>query len=196
MSERWRWVVGYERLYQVSDHGQVRSVDRVVQHPRGGPTKRKGGILRAGPKSQLGHLGVKLWKDGKPRNVHIHRVVAAAWIGSCPMGQQVRHGPNGIGDNSVGNLCYGTRIQNSLDCRRDGTHGGCAVVRSDGVEFINMHVAAEESGCMYQHIWSCCNGCRKTTGSYGWRYVDDQEPAAGERIIHATVTSGILSDSV
>jgi hypothetical protein len=36
---RWRWVVGFEGVYQVSDHGQVRSVDRILYR------KRKTGIV-------------------------------------------------------------------------------------------------------------------------------------------------------
>jgi len=33
-SERWLPVVGYEDIYEVSDHGRVRSVDRIIIHPR------------------------------------------------------------------------------------------------------------------------------------------------------------------
>lgn len=170
MLEQWRWVVGYEGSYQVSDHGRVRSVERVVRHYLGGPKKLKGKVLRAAPGNQYGHLMVNFSKEGIRRTATVHSIVAEAWIGPCPAGQQVRHGPNGVIDNSVRNLCYGTPSEDHLDRRRDGTHGGVIVVRSDGVEFINMHVAAEESDCMYQHIWSCCNGRRKTTGGYGWAY--------------------------
>jgi hypothetical protein len=114
---------------------------------------------------------VDLSKNGNQRTILVHRLVAAAWIGPRPDGQQVRHGPNGVSDNSVSNLCYGTLSENQKDRRRDGTHRGRRVRRSDGVEFINMHVAAEETGCRYSHIWDVCNGRRKTAGSYGWEYV-------------------------
>lgn len=55
--------------------------------------------------------------------------------------------------------------------RRDGTHTGRPVRRSDGIEFISMSVAAEETGCWCQHIWKVCNGRLKTTGGYGWEYL-------------------------
>jgi hypothetical protein len=171
--ERWRDVIGYEGLYQVSNLGVVRSVDRVVKHYLGGPKKLKGKVLRAYPTSQCKYLAVNLCKKGVRRPTCVHRLVAAAWIGPCPDGQEVRHGPAGVAANSVSNLCYGTRSENNLDCRRDGTHGGVAVVRSDGVEFISMAVAAERSGCWYQNICKCCKGELKTTGSYGWRYKDE-----------------------
>lgn len=163
--------MGYEELYQVSDMGRVRSVDRVVSHGRGGLRKLKGRILRPFSISRLGHTGVDLRKEGTRRTIYIHRLVAAAWIGPCPDGQQVRHGSNGVADNSVSNLCYGTISDNHFDKRRDGTHGGKAVRRSDGIEFINMCMAAEETDCRANHIGAVCRGQRRTTGGYGWEYV-------------------------
>ena len=54
MCEVWRDIVDYEGYYQVSDLGRVRSVDRVVRHPRGGDTRLKGKILRANPTTKYG----------------------------------------------------------------------------------------------------------------------------------------------
>jgi hypothetical protein len=168
--ERWRDVVGYEGMYQVSDLGQVRSVDRVVIGGHDEPKKLKGRVRRLRRVSQYNHLGVTLYKEGVAWCALVHRLVAAAWIGPCPNGCECRHGPAGVADNSVGNLSYGTPSQNGQDRRRDGTHCGKAVVRSDNVEFINMQVAAEESGCARTTICACCNGRAKTAGGYGWRY--------------------------
>lgn len=169
--EQWRDVIGYEGYYQVSNLGRVRSVDRVVRHSRGGTRKLKGKILRLSPMDGGGHLAVHLCKKGTRLDIGVHRLVAAAWIGPRPIGQQVRHGSNGVSDNSVSNLCYGSCQEDCLDKRRDGTHGGKAVRRSDGEVFINMRVAAEESGCRHQNIWAVCNGINKTTGGYGWGYI-------------------------
>ena len=171
MKEQWRDVVGYEDYYQVSNMGRVRSVDRVVSG-KSGPTKLKGRILRSNPSNQYGHLVVDLCKGGVRQTIPIHQLVAVAWIGPRPDHQQVRHGPNGVQDNSVANLCYGTQSEDGLDKRRDGTHGGRPVRRSDGVEFINMAVAAEETGCNYTNIGYVCRGQRKHTGGYGWEYMD------------------------
>jgi len=170
MIEQWRDVVGYEGHYEVSDLGRVRSVDRVIKHPRGG-SKRKSRIMRCRLNRPNGYLKLDLRKDGVRQLVAVHRLVAAAWIGPCPDGQQVRHGLGGHLDNSVDNLSYGTHSQNELDKRRDGTHSGRAVRRSDGVEFPSMRVAGEASDCDHDNIWSACNGHSKTAGGYGWEYV-------------------------
>lgn len=145
VTERWRKVIGYEESYEVSSLGKVRSVDRILPHSRYGTWKLNGRILHTILSG--GYLAVNLSKEGTSRYIRIHRLVAAAWIGPCPEGQQVRHGPNGKLDNSISNLCYGTPSEDGLDKRRDGTHIGKAVRRSDGVEFISMTVAAEETGC-------------------------------------------------
>jgi len=43
------------------------------------------------------------------------------FVGPPPPGQLTRHGPNGIRDNSLANLCYGTPWENMHDKLRDGT---------------------------------------------------------------------------
>ena len=164
-------MVGYIGYYQVSDLGRVRSVDRVVPNGLGGMKRLKGRVLRVAPSGSCGHFGVDLCREGIATCKHVHRLVMAAWIGPCPDGEQVRHGPKGKLDNSVANLCYGTSSEDGFDKRRDGTHGGKAVRRSDGVEFISMRVAAEESNCDNSHIWKVCNGRLNTTGGFGWSYV-------------------------
>jgi len=169
--ERWRDIPGWEGYYQASDLGRIRSVDRIITDSNGAQRKMKGKILSPAPRNKYGHVVVGLWIGGVGKKEYIHRLVALTWIGPCPDGQQVRHGQNGKLDNSVGNLCYGTPSQDGLDKRRDKTHGGKAVRRSDGREFVSMAVAAEESGCWVQHICSVCKGHLKTTGGYGWEYV-------------------------
>lgn len=164
MSEIWKDVVGYEGKYQVSSLGRVRSLPRVVKHPTG-VCKLKGRILK-NFYSDFGYSQVGL--EGK--TVNVHKLVADAFLGPRGVGVEVRHGANGIDDNSVDNLSYGTRQQNALDQRRDGTHGGTAVRRSDGQVFINVSVAAEQSGTHHGNIVRVCQGKRKSAGGYGWKY--------------------------
>lgn len=55
MKEIWKDVAGYEGLYQVSDLGRVKSLDRVIPRKRNGNTKVTGGIM----KMQTNHNGYK-----------------------------------------------------------------------------------------------------------------------------------------
>lgn len=164
MNEEWRDIPGYEGYYQVSSFGRVRSIDRTIQHPKG-PKKLKGKILKHFF-SQFGYHQVGLC--GKTYMVYF--LVASAFLGSCPEGQEIRHGPNGIDDNSVSNLSYGTRQQNALDQRRDHTDGGRPVIRSDGVIFQSISIAAEETNTYHSNIIKVCTGSRPSAGGFGWSY--------------------------
>lgn len=124
MKEVWRPVVGYERLYEVSDQGQVRSLDRaVVQMNRGGQCVRvyKGRMLVQVP-DRKGYLTVCLSKDGRHRTTKVHQIVLAAFVGPRLEGQVTRHGVKGNSCNALSNLCYGTQRENILDKKRDGSY--------------------------------------------------------------------------
>ena len=117
MQELWLPVVGYEGLYDVSNWGRVRSLDKWVKNQSGAYFK-PGRILKLCP----GHYpNVKLSKAGVLRTREVHVLVAEAFLGPCPEGMEVCHGPGGKKDNRLCNLSYGTHSQNQLDKYRDGT---------------------------------------------------------------------------
>ena len=115
-------VVGFEGLYEVSDQGNVRSVPHKAWHTRGKGfwLNKPGKVLKQHPTGGVGYLGVSLHKDGKQKTYNVHSLVATAFLGPVPDGQEVRHGPEGILCNVLSNLSYGTRSQNMMDKVRDG----------------------------------------------------------------------------
>jgi hypothetical protein len=130
MSEEWRAIVGYEGLYEVSDQGRVRSVDRVV-HRRGSYRNRecvqrtRGRLLRPGTDDK-GYRYVNLHKENKARTIFVHTLVLEAFVGPPPSPQHVcRHGDNIPGNNKSKNLCWGTQKENNNDKLKHGTllHG-------------------------------------------------------------------------
>jgi hypothetical protein len=52
----------------------------------------------------------------------VHVLVAAAFLGPCPDGQEVRHLDGDKLNNCLDNLIYGTRSENNLDTVRHGHH--------------------------------------------------------------------------
>jgi len=156
--ERWLPVIGYEGLYEVSDLGRVRSLDRdvVVMMPGGrgtanGRTVRhyRGKVLRHTASSN-GYPEVGLCRNGKNENRLVHLLVLEAFVGPCPPGQEARHGPPGDKtDARLVNLCYGTRKENFADRIRDeqdnrGERHGLAVTTREIVLDIRKRVAAGE----------------------------------------------------
>lgn len=116
----WKPVVGYEGFYEVSDDGQVRSIDRVVPHASGS-ARRRGKVLSPAASSS-GHLRVALSRNGELRGFFVHRLVLTAFVGPCPEGRECCH-KNGVSDdNRVENLYWGTRVDNCQDSIRHGTY--------------------------------------------------------------------------
>jgi hypothetical protein len=117
MQEVWQPVPGYEGLYEVSDHGRVRSL----------PGKRwngqalhlfKGRILR--PQCASRYLHVALSRDGQVRCIKIHQLVAEAFLPPCPGIQGRTRGSYHIDhinddhlDNRASNLQWLTHYENT-----------------------------------------------------------------------------------
>ena len=79
--EIWKDVVGYEGLYEVSNFGRVRSLDRETKDSVGRKRKWKGQMLN--PINSVGgngYLRVRLSEDGKKIDYTVHRLVAEAFI--------------------------------------------------------------------------------------------------------------------
>lgn len=103
MSERWRTIPNFP-AYMVSDQG------RVYSHK----TQK---YLQPGIASN-GYPTVAL---GRGNTRTLHSLVAEAFIGSCPKGQEVRH-RDGVRTNpNLTNLRYGTRSENIRDAYKHGT---------------------------------------------------------------------------
>jgi len=118
MIETWKPVVGYEGLYEVSDGGAVRSLDRVSvaagQRLRGRPIR----TVRAG----RGYLQVGLWdSSGRRKNRYVHRVVLEAFAGAPSPGHEACHNNGDRQDNRLENLRWDSRSANHTDKRAHGT---------------------------------------------------------------------------
>lgn len=126
LSEQWRPVVGYEGLYEVSDRGRVRSLDRVITRPETvrGPreARRRGAVMKPFPQSKQGHLQVNLSKDGSTRKGSVHILVLEAFVGPRPVGLNGLHANDIPTDNRVENLRWGTISENGHDAVRNGRH--------------------------------------------------------------------------
>lgn len=127
--ERWRPIPGWEGLYEASDQGRVRSLDRKEWICNRGRAwcwrKRKGKVLK-GTRTREGYERVALSKDGVIHAMNVHRLVWAAFNGWPPDDLLVLHGAskseNGMADNRLTNLSLGTPQKNSGPDRiRDGT---------------------------------------------------------------------------
>ena len=121
MEEVWKPVKGYEGLYEVSNLGRIKSLERTTlakNAKKSYVVKQR--ILKQALNNQ-GYPTVCLSKNGKHNTFKVHAVVAPAFLKKKPNDQVVRHGAGGQLDNSVQNLSYGTHEDNERDKIRDKT---------------------------------------------------------------------------
>jgi len=110
--ERWRAVVGFEELYEVSDWGRVQRVGMA----RGVVPGR---ILIAHLNS-VGYPRVPLCREGKAGRYLVHGLVAAAFLGPRPDNFDVNH-KDGLRTNAAAdNLEYISRSENILHAHDRG----------------------------------------------------------------------------
>jgi hypothetical protein len=120
--ERWLPAPDWEGLYEVSDFGRVRSLDRMVRTHHDGRRLVRGRMLKPQPSGKYGHLKVGFTSEGsKVCWFQIHQLVMRAFVGPCPAGMEVRHLDSNPANNTLPNLAYGTRKENARDRVLNGT---------------------------------------------------------------------------
>lgn len=123
--EEWRPVVGYEGLYEVSDLGRVRSLDRIVNYRDGRRFTYKGVSLVLSDNG-YGYAVVTLSKGKDSKKVRlVHSLVLESFEGPRPPKLDICHRDNDKRNNRLENLRYDTRVGNLADsdwkaetCRR------------------------------------------------------------------------------
>lgn len=112
--EEWRPVVGFEGYYEVSNLGNVRSVDKTTRDGRfwkGREIKKH----RAGQ----GYLRAVLCVDGMSHHLYIHRLVAEAFVLNPDNKPEVNHKDGNKHNNVVSNLEWVTKSENGLHSYRE-----------------------------------------------------------------------------
>lgn len=111
--EEWRPVAGYEGSYEVSNLGNVRSVDRVSEGKPGSMCRRKGKPIKLNPNPRKGYLVCNLMKEGSATTKHVHRLVADAFIPNPDGKPLIDHIDRNRANNVVSNLRWVSHSQNS-----------------------------------------------------------------------------------
>lgn len=102
---------GYEGYYQVSNYGNVRSLDRVIVEKTGKTQTLKGRVLKQRINCS-GYSEVGLRRNGNRATLAIHKLVAQAFISNPNNKPTVNH-LNGIKtDNNISNLEWATYSEN------------------------------------------------------------------------------------
>lgn len=170
MTERWMAIPGYD-YYEVSDHGRVRSLDRVGVSRWGTPRQMKGRVLKQIPQGR--YLVVALYQAGQqPGNHLVHRLVLSAFVGPCPSGHEALHYDDDGNNNRLENLRWGTRSENAHDCLRNGNHW-----RGNATHCPNGHERTDENTYVAPSTgYRYCRICAKD-----WRATRTTRPHSRDR---------------
>lgn len=166
--ENWKPVVGYEGLYEVSDWGRVRSLDKYIKNWPKGIRLVKGRVLKPG-RHRKGYLLVVLNKDGVMKTCKVHRLVAIAFIPNPDGLPQVNHKDENKHNNRVENLewcdnkyniCYSQAMTVYMYTLNDSLCGMWPSTMECG-RLSNFNQSA---------IVNCCNKKLKQYKGFKWSY--------------------------
>lgn len=111
MEEIWKDIAGYEGLYQISNLGRVKSLERVVIYKTGRKQRYSEKVLKVRC-NKCGYSYIKLWKNSKHKTLTIHRLVAEAFILNKYNKPQVNHIDGNKTNNCTSNLEWTTGSEN------------------------------------------------------------------------------------
>lgn len=111
-AEEWRPVVGWEGWYEVSTLGAVRRVPKT--------TRFDAGHVLGQYLDNDGRRRVKLRAQGRRADPRVYQLVAAAFLGPCPVGLEVNHKDHDKTNDVLTNLEYATRSQNMKHSHANG----------------------------------------------------------------------------
>lgn len=206
IEEVWKDAFGYEGIYEVSNLGRIRSLDREVWNGTNYHTK-SGRILNTFKKPD-GYVVTQLTKDGISKTVSMHRLVALTFLPKIENKDFVDHINTVRDDNRVINLRWVTRSENHMNdiTRRkrsdlalgsNNPNSKKVICLNTGEVFEYIKDAAKKYNINSpSNITSCCKGRVKTVGrdvvtneGLVWMYLDDYEKMTDKDV------SKIMNDS-
>ena len=143
--EVWKDVVGWEKFYQVSNLGRVKTKKRIMHYDRNrGCGIEKKTVYEKIRKPKLnkhtGYLMVGLNGKGKPKNVTIHSMVSKSFIENYPSqgkgkGKCTNHKDGNKLNNNLENLEVVTVAENVRHMFKNKLSTSNHVVKYNGVEY-------------------------------------------------------------
>lgn len=189
-NEKWKSVLGYEGLYEVSDTGRVRSRNRLIIYPDGRKEIRVGRIMKLMVNSRNGYCYVGLTKRRKRTGNRVHILVAQSHIPNPNKLPEVNHDDFIRTNNKKTNLSWCDRItQSQHAAKRPGRKWqrhrlgktGLQNPASKPVLVINLSgkkigyyesgvLAAKATGSNQTKVSSCCLGKRQSHNNLKFQF--------------------------
>ena len=169
-NEIWKPVVGYEGVYSVSSNGRVRRESGVDSMGR----KLSSHVLKSYTDR---YVGVHLCKNGKMKNLWVHRLVAEAFLPNPKGLKTVNHKDEIKTNNNVSNLEWMSQPDNNLyngrSMRVGFKHRVPVVLLSPGGHKYTLTGSIEVAnlfGFSIDKVYKCVSGKQKQVHGYKIMY--------------------------
>ncbi len=180
-NETWIDIKGYEGLYQISSLGRVKSLPRLINGTLGGTYMTKKRILAQGLDYRYPLVTIHL--NGAKKTIHVHRLVAEAFLERNNPTDVVNHINEIKIDNRVSNLEWCTVTENvnhgtAIERRRAKSMNNpriCKPIAQYNLDrsliaiYPSQCAAARAINGKVDAIQSCAKG--RTKSSYGYKWV-------------------------
>lgn len=176
--EIWKDIPGYEGKYQVSNLGNVKSINYKQ-------TGREG--LLTPVDTANGYCGVNLRdKISHKKLVNVHRLVGTLFVPNPENKPQINHINGDKRDNRADNLEWCTASENQNHSLGIGLRHTRKVLQYDKEgnfikEWDSVKSATEAMACTKMSIIRCCQGKNKSCMGYIWKYKEDRKASLSQK---------------
>lgn len=171
--EIWKDIEGYNGYYQVSNKGNVRAM-----YFKNNKVFKKQERLLKSVTNKNNRVYISLYKDGKRKNIQIHRLVAIAFIPNPDQLPEVNHIDGNPSNNNANNLEWCTKkynMQHAYDnnlnhFKEYNDSNKKSVVRDDGVIYPSIRECARANGSSQAAIKGAIFGRKQQKTAKGHTY--------------------------
>lgn len=180
MKEKWKPITETNGIYEISDLGNIRTIDRYAKVCGGGQRLVKGGIKKT-TMCVNGYLELQASINGKRKIFMVHRLVAQYFIPNPNNFPEVNHKDENPQNNCVDNLewctpkynCnYGTRNQRCMEKVIKKPVKQLSLKGELIATYPMISVAMRKTGVDATQICRVCKGKNLTAGGYKWEYAE------------------------
>jgi len=177
ITEIWKDIKGYEGLYQVSNMGRVKSLERTLINMNGQKRHWKERILKQRP-TRNGYLQVDLCNISCTRKtLSVHRLVCEAFHENPKNKPCVNHIDENKANNVVSNLEWCTVKENCNHGTRNARMAKSVGQYTRDGKLVKVWQSIMEVerqlGFAHSHISKVALGKAKTAYGYVWKYIDE-----------------------
>jgi hypothetical protein len=159
----WKPIIGYENYYEISNFGEIRSI------------QNKSKKIIKPYITNRGYLRIRLFKNKIRTAFTIHRLVGINFIPNTENKSYINHIDGNKQNNNVSNLEWVTHSENEKHASENNLKNSKSIIQYDLNgnkinEFNSIKNASIMTGIHKCGISKCCNNKMKTSGNFKWKF--------------------------